>query len=73
MAEQVPKPITKAITEYKIIFKDFFLSSDIKIKRKMPNKKVKTLIKVVIPPNKTKNPPISYFYFIFKSKIIDCL
>lgn len=42
----------------KIIFKDNFLSSDINIKRTIPNKKAITLIKAIIAPAKTKNSPI---------------
>jgi hypothetical protein len=61
-AAQVPKPITKAIMEHKIIFNESFLSSDINIKRIIPTKKEITLIKATEHPVKTK-----------KSFIISCL
>jgi hypothetical protein len=60
-AAHVPKPIRKAITEYKIIFKESFLSSDIKIKRTIPNKNVMTLKNAIMPPIDTKNPSIIFY------------
>ncbi|MFH7034425.1 hypothetical protein [Flavobacterium aquidurense] len=66
MAAHVPKPIIKAITEYKMIFNESFLSSDINIKRTIPIKKAITLIKAVKPPIKTKNSPM---FFLSKLKI----